>query len=74
MDTGDPIAALSAQLHMPPQQVREIYTAQLDRLAGEARIEDFLTILAIRNARAILRAVAPGTDTDDENDAYSDEE
>ena len=58
MDTGDPITTLSEQLRVPAHQVREIYSAQLERLASEARIDDFLTVLAVRNARAILRVTA----------------
>lgn len=58
MDIGDPVAALSKKLHVPRQKIEEIYSAQLERLSAEARIDSFLTILAIRNARAILRATA----------------
>ncbi len=57
MDTGDPVTTLSEQLRVPAHQVREIYSAQLQRLASEARIDDFLTVLAVRNARAILRTI-----------------
>jgi hypothetical protein len=73
MDTGDPVKSLSEKLHVPPQRARQVYTAQLDRLACDARIEDFLTILAIRNARAVLRAVAPQSKSDDYDDDSCDE-
>jgi hypothetical protein len=45
-------------LRVPAHQVREIYSAQLERLASETRIDDFLIVLAVRNARAILRVTA----------------
>ena len=56
MDTGDPVTALSAKFRVPAQEVEEVYSAQLERLSADARIDDFLSVLAIRNARAILRA------------------
>jgi hypothetical protein len=49
------IAALSEQLHIPAKQVGEIYWKQLDLLTAQARIHDFVGVLALRNARAILR-------------------
>ena len=53
------IAALSEELHVPAQRVGEVYWEQLDLLASEARIPDFLGVLALRNARAILRTHGP---------------
>ena len=50
------IATLSEHLDIPAQQVGEIYWEQLERLSADARIPDFLIILALRNARRILRA------------------
>jgi hypothetical protein len=66
---------LSQQLRLPAHQVREIYSAQLDRLASEARIDDFLTVLAVRNARAILRTMAspkPRYDSLDSDEDWED--
>jgi hypothetical protein len=50
------IARLSHELQLPLHQVREIYGAQLERLAADARIQSFLGVLATRNTRNILRA------------------
>src|SRR5689334_20316721 len=49
------IEALAERLQVPIEQVDEIYWEQVDRLAADARIHDFLAVLALRNARAILR-------------------
>jgi hypothetical protein len=49
------IARLSAELHVPLHEVRQIYEAQLDRLGVEARIESFLGVLATSHTRSILR-------------------
>ena len=49
------IARLSDNLNVPVDEVREIYWEQLDRLAAEARIPSFLTVLAVRNTRSVLR-------------------
>ena len=54
-NAGHLIAALAEQLQVPFEQVDEIYWEQVDRLAADARIQDFLVVLALRNARAILR-------------------
>ena len=54
--SSDPIAALSRKFQVPAQKVEEVYSAQRERLSIDARIDEFITILAIRNARAILRA------------------
>jgi hypothetical protein len=56
---GDPrgvIARLSHALQVPLQEVREIYGMQLQRLGVEARVRNFLAVLALRNTRDILRA------------------
>ena len=49
------ICALSQQLHIPVSDVGAIYTKELARLAAGARIESFLSVLALRNTRAVLR-------------------
>ncbi len=56
---GDPrgvIARLSHALQVPLQEVREIYGTQLQRLGVEARVRNFLGVLALRHTRDILRA------------------
>jgi hypothetical protein len=50
------VARLSHELQVPLHEVREIYGAQLERLAAQARIHNFLGVLATRNTRDILRA------------------
>ncbi len=58
--TGEPrgvIARLSHALQVPLQEVREIYGTQLERLGSDARVRNFLGVLALRNTRDILRAL-----------------
>ena len=54
-DAAHLVAALAERMQVPFEQVDEIYWEQVDRLAADARIHDFLAVLALRNARAILR-------------------
>jgi len=49
------VEELSNELHLPVNEVREIYRQQLKRLAAEARIRGFLGVLAMRNTRSVLR-------------------
>jgi hypothetical protein len=73
MDTGDPVVTLSKKFHIPAQQAQEVYSSQFERLSVDARIDDFLTVLAIRNARAILRTNAsPRVTCDDSLDTDED--
>jgi hypothetical protein len=64
---GGVIARLSHELQVPLQEVREIYGTQLERLGVDARVRNFLAVLALRNTRDILRAderrVAPARPT-----------
>ena len=55
-DHDEAIAVLSDKLHAPAQEVGKIYRKEFDRLAGVARIRNFLVILAINNTRSILRS------------------
>jgi len=60
---GGHIASLAAELRVPLHEVSEIYRAQFERLAAEARIESFLGVLAARHTRSILRdcgRISPG--------------
>lgn len=49
------VEELSNELHLPVNEVREIYRQQLQRLAAGARIQGFLGVLAMRNTRSVLR-------------------
>jgi Protein of unknown function (DUF3562) len=49
------VEGLSDELHVPVNEVREIYRQQLQRLAAGARIRSFLGVLATRNTRSVLR-------------------
>jgi hypothetical protein len=49
------ISALAQRLHVPVSDVGAIYAKELARLAADARIEGFLSVLALRNTREILQ-------------------
>lgn len=49
------IAALSENLHLPPNEVREVYLKELDRLKSQARIACFVDVLAVSRSRSVLR-------------------
>jgi hypothetical protein len=49
------VSALARRLHIPVRDVGAIYAKELARLAADARIEGFLSVLALRNTREILR-------------------
>ena len=57
-EVDDPraIRALSERHQVPELKVIELYKAEYRRLAAESRIANFLSVLAMRNTRAILRA------------------
>lgn len=48
------IATLAEKLHLPPQEVQQVYLQEFDRLESQARIRGFLGVLALRNARSVL--------------------
>ena len=50
------IETLSKQLQFPPHEVQEIYANELERLALQARIPNFLGVLAASSTRSILRS------------------
>jgi hypothetical protein len=52
------IGALSTQLQIPVEEVADIYRMEFDRLARVARIPTYLGVLAMNNARSILRRSA----------------
>jgi len=49
------IESLAAELHQPVEKVRRAYEEQFARLKSGARIQDFLTVFAMRSTRARLR-------------------
>ncbi len=49
------IAKLADELRVPVQIVGAIFESQFDRLAVQARITNFLVVLAMQNTRSILR-------------------
>jgi hypothetical protein len=55
-DDARAVAALSEKLQLPEREVVEIYKIEFDRLAEQARIPNFLSVLAMRNTKSILRA------------------
>ncbi len=59
IDIGAVAAELSVELQVSQEQAGEIFRAQLTRLSAEARIRDFLPVLALRNTRTILRRSRP---------------
>jgi outer membrane protein assembly factor BamD (BamD/ComL family) len=54
-DAQRAIQALSEQLHVPELKVLEVYKTEYNRLSAESRIATFVSVLAIRNTRSILR-------------------
>lgn len=48
------IAALSQKLKVPEEEVVKVFRIELDRLSVQARIPNFLSVLAMRNTRSIL--------------------
>ena len=52
---GHAIERLSSDLRMPSSEVAPVYLAQLDRIGAAARIDCYLSILAARNTRSLLR-------------------
>jgi len=49
------IATFANELKVPMQEVGAIFESQFDRLAVQARITNFLVVLAMRNTRSIIR-------------------
>jgi hypothetical protein len=54
-DDSPAIRALSKQLQVPERKVMEVYRAEFNRLAAQSRIGTFLSVLAMRNTRSLLR-------------------
>lgn len=49
------IEALADQLHLPVEQVARAYLSELARLESEARIKNFVSLIALGIVRARLR-------------------
>ena len=56
-DVADPraIQALSETLNVPELKVIEIYKTEYRRLSAECRIATYVSVLAMRNTRTILK-------------------
>ena len=46
--------ALSEKLKVPELKVIEVYKTEYRRIAAQSRIKTFVSVLAIRNTRALL--------------------
>lgn len=49
------VQALADQLHLPVEQVTHAYLRELERLESEARIKNFVSVLALGAVRTRLR-------------------
>jgi len=54
-DAQRAIQALSKQLDVPEVRVLEVYKTEYSRLSAQCRIANFVSVLAMRNTRSILR-------------------
>lgn len=49
------IEAIAKETNRPIGEVTELYTAEISRLQSDARIRDFLVVLASKKVRDVLR-------------------
>lgn len=61
-DQHGAIVALSEKLHLPLSEVRKAYLQELDRLKSQARIHNFVEVLAVSSARSALLSGRHGGD------------
>jgi hypothetical protein len=54
-DAQRAIQALPEQLQVPEFKVLEVYKTEYIRLSSQSRIANFVSVLAMRNTRSILR-------------------
>jgi hypothetical protein len=54
-DAQRAIQALSQRLDVPELKVLEVYKTEYRRLSAQSRIATFVSVLAMRNTRSILR-------------------
>jgi hypothetical protein len=57
-DAQRAIQALSEKLDVPELKVLEVYKTEYRRLSAQSRIATFVSVLAMRNTRSILRHAA----------------
>lgn len=53
-DRDGAIVELSEKLHLPLNEVRKAYLQELDRLKSQARIHNFVEVLAVSSTRSVL--------------------
>lgn len=58
-DAQRAIQALSEKLDVPELKVLEVYKTEYRRLSAQSRIATFVSVLAMRNTRSILRDSRP---------------
>ena len=58
-DAHRAIQALSEKLDVPELKVLEVYKTEYRRLSAQSRIATFVSVLAMRNTRSILRDSGP---------------
>lgn len=49
------IRHLSEKMQVPLERIEEIYTGEVNRLTAEARLQQFVGVLALHRTRTILR-------------------
>lgn len=54
-EVSQTIRHLSEKMQVPLERIEEIYTGEVNRLAAEARLQQFVGILALHRTRSILR-------------------
>ncbi len=54
-DLFQTITHLSEEMQVPFDEIQEIYTSEVNQLTAEARIQQFVSLLAIGRTRTILR-------------------
>jgi predicted metallopeptidase len=54
-EDGVALQALSEKMNVHPLKVIEVYRAEFKRLAAQSRIDTFISVLAMRNTRSLLR-------------------
>jgi hypothetical protein len=59
-DLSQTMTHLSKKMQVPLDRIHEIYAGEVNRLAAEARIHQFVSILAIGRTRTILRESRTG--------------
>jgi hypothetical protein len=58
---GSTIEALARETGSAPAHVKELYECELAHLESNAKVRGFLSVLALRNVRMVLRDAYPAT-------------